>query len=229
MATSKKTNSKTSKPAAPTFDDLARAVFDAATAEQINVGDVAAEIVAAESQMDAIADLVRKATVVAAEIMFGKRGTQAAIGKRIAEKTGCSVDAGKKHAERLGKIGRILIAHPAADPMQVRTFVRTATDDQIAAAIAAKGDPVAAGKRVGGKTAGKRGAGKEPGKGTRTFRQQVEAASKENARCITMAKEAAALPPVADFDLLIASLRATLATAEKMRETVAASEKAATA
>lgn len=225
MATSKKTTSTTSKKTAPTFDDLARAVFDAATAEEINAGDVAAEIVAAESQVDAIADLVRKATVVAAEIMFGKRGTQAAIGKRIAEVNGCSVDAGKKHAERLGKIGRILIAHPAADPMQVRTFVRTATDDQITAAIAAKGDPVAAGKRVGGKkTPGKRGPGK---KTPRTFRQQVEAASKENARCITMAKEAPVLPPVADFDLLIASLRATLATAEKMRETVAASEKVA--
>lgn len=214
------------KKTVPTFEDLARAVFDTAAAEQVDAGQVAAEIVAAEQAMDGIADLVRKATVVAAEIMFGKRGTQARIGKAIAAATGKSEDAGKKDAERLGKIGRILIAHPDADPLTVRTFVRDASEEQITAAIAAKGDPVAAGKRAGGKGKGKRGPGK---KAPRTFRQQVEAASKENARCITMAKEAAALPPVADLDLLIASLRATLGTAEKMRDAVAAAEKKASA
>ena len=223
MSTTK--TSKTSKTSkAPTFDDLARAVFDTAAAEQVNAGEVAAEIVAAESQVDAINDLMRKATVVAAEIMFGKRGTQAAIGKAIATATGCSVDAGKKHAERLGKIGRILIAHPDADPMQVRTFVRSASDDQVAAAVAAKGDPVAAGKRAGGS---KRGPGKNPGKGTRTFRQQIEAASKENAKCITMGKESAVLPPKEDWALLISSLKATLATAEKMHEVAPESAKVA--
>jgi hypothetical protein len=150
---------------------------------------------------------------IAAAVLYGPRGTQAAIAKGIQEGTAGTLAAAKKAAERYAKAGRILIAQPDQDPMKVRTFIRSATDEQIIKAIES-GALVVAPKVTPKKDPAKRGAGKA-GAATRTLRQQVEAASKENAKVLTMAKTPDALP-VEDLELFAKSLRATLAAAENM-------------
>jgi len=161
---------------------------------------------------------------IAAAVLYGPRGTQAAIAKGIQEGTAGTLAAAKKAAERYAKAGRILIAQPDQDPMKVRTFIRSATDEQIIKAIETGALVVA--PKVTKKDPAKRGAGKA-GAATRTLRQQIEAASKENAKVLTMAKTPDALP-VEDLELFAKSLRATLTAAENMLK-VGSAAKAKTA
>ena len=215
-------NAKNTKNAAPKVDATLTVWESLTYTSKDGLAALGAAAASADAALEgAPAEYATRCREIAAAVLYGPRGTQADIARGIAAATGGTLAAAKKAAERFAKAGRILIAQPDQDPLKVRTFIRDAKDEEILKAIES-GRLTLAPKAP--KTPGKRGPGK---KAPRTFRQQVEAASKENARCITMAKEAAALPPVADFDLLIASLKATLATAEKMRETVAASEKAA--
>ena len=107
--------------------------------------------------------------------------------------------------------------------MKVRAFIRDAKDEEIVKAIESGRLIVA--PKADGKGKGTRGAGKGQGKGTRTLRQQVEAASRENAKVITMSKASDAIP-TEDLTLFLTSLRATLATVEKMLAVAAPAAKA---
>lgn len=166
------------------------------------------------------AEYATRCREIAAAVLYGPRGTQADIARGIQSATGGTLAAAKKAAERFAKAGRVLIAQPDQDPLKVRTFIRDAKDAEIVKAIES-GRLTLAPKAP---KAGTRGPGKGAGKGTRTWLQQRDAATRETAKVITMAKAADALPSTGDLDPWIASLETALKAAKAMRETVAASE-----
>lgn len=218
---------KTTKTAAPKVDAALTLWESLEDTTKDGLAAIGAAAASADAALEgAPAEYATRCREIAAAVLYGPRGTQAAIGRGIQSETGGSLDAAKKAAERYAKVGRILIAQPDQDPMKVRTFIRDAKDEEIVKAIES-GRLVVAPKAP--KAPGKRGAGKEPGKGTRTWLQQRDAATRETAKVITMAKAADALPSTGDLDPWIASLETALKAARAMRETVAASEKTATA
>jgi hypothetical protein len=233
-ATKKATNTK--KPATPKADALA-SLREQNASEGFDTVAAAGEILAADDILNASASILADRLAVAPRIaadVHGVRGAAAKVAESLAAAHGIAKNAAEARVSRIVKCGRVLAAHPTLDALSVYAATNRMTGEQVEQAIAAKDAAAAAKvltakKETGKKAPGKRGAGKKAGsEKERTLREQVIAASKENASAIKKAEALTGEDPATvadDLALLISSLEATLKAA-KVIQGGASAEKA---
>lgn len=181
---------------------------------------------AATSATAVLGDRLAESPRIAAEV-FGVRGAQAALATAMTgQKAGKAKNAAEQAIGRVVKCGRVLAAHPSLDALTVYTTTNRLNSEQVDEIVAAKDGAAAltkaaAGtkaKAAAGAKAGTRGAGKKAGsEKERTLREQVVAASKENAAAIKKAEALTGEDPATvadDLALLISSLESTLKAAK---------------
>ena len=185
------------------FDAVALTVDTLAAADSADQAWTAA----ASTAENLRAMLTANAVLIAADIQGSARGRQAEIAELVAGITGAKANTVTKRIGRIANCGLLIVAFPKADVLELFAFANRATAADMKAALAGKAAPTGAPKKAKNDT----GAGKK-GQQTRTLRQQIEAASKENAKVLALA--AAALEggtlDAADAVLFVKSLEATL-------------------
>ena len=166
--------------------------------------------------------LTANAVLIAADIQGSPRGRQAEIAELVAGMTGAKANTVTKRLGRIANCGLLIVAFPKADVLELFAFANRANAAEMKAALAGKAAPTGAPKKP------KAEAGKKQAQ-TRTLRQQIEAASKENAKVLALAAaalEGGTLSP-ADAVLFVKSLEATLNKARSFADLAEKNAKAA--
>lgn len=127
------------------------ALAAAAAAENVDVTALAVETVESDKDTEAAAAmlsgaasilrdrLTHHAPILAAVICTRPRGAQAEIARTVAEVTGDKANTVTKRLSRIVAVGRLIIAHPNADVLDLYTFANRADKSALAEAEEARG------------------------------------------------------------------------------------------
>lgn len=226
--TTRKATTTTSKAKAKPADVLA-GIRDRNRTDAFDIAGSVTGIMAAEraatTATATLGERLADAPRIAAEV-HGIRGAQARIASQVSgAKNGPEKNAAEQAIGRIVKCGRVLAAHPTLDPLAVYAATNRMTTEQVDEVVAAKDGATAiakASKDAKAKAGAKGGKAKGPkAPKVRTLREQVIAASKENASALKKAKDLVGEDPATvatDLTTLIDSLTATLKAATVMRD-----------
>lgn len=186
--TGKAATPKTPKAEAVTPESLLAAVKAKAEADGITVESIAVEIYEGESKAaTSLADVIRRTPILAAQV-HGVRGAASKAADAIVKAEGITKTAADQRVTRYVKAGRVLIAHPSLDPVEVYALTNRMTSEQVDAVVTQKDadKALAAGQKAKAANGDKAKAGKADKAATRTTEEQIAAAIKEGKKAIRM-------------------------------------------